>query len=72
MEWDEGWKPRVLTRSGLVLACSDCGQSMVVRHNRTTGEPFIGCAAWPRCSHTEPLSEYFVKVARGDPRLPGF
>ena len=69
MERDQGWKPQP---PRLVQSCPDCGQKMVVRHNRTTGEPFAGCAAYPYCAHTEQLSEYFVKVARGDPRLPGF
>lgn len=56
----------------ITTPCPECGQAMVLRVNRNTGESFWGCSGWPlQCQHTQPLTEYQVKVARGDPRLPG-
>jgi len=26
-----------------------CGGTLVVRYNRTTGEPFLGCSSFPKC-----------------------
>ena len=69
MEWQAGSKGQP---PWLVQPCPDCGQPLVLRTNRLTQESFLGCSLYPRCVHTEPLSEYHVKVARGDPRLPGF
>jgi hypothetical protein len=31
------------------MACDKCGSEMVVRKNKTTGEEFYGCSAYPRC-----------------------
>lgn len=56
----------------LVVPCPECGGELVVRTNRTTSERFLGCAAYPRCAATQQLTEWHQKVARGDPRLPGF
>lgn len=36
--------------------CPRCGASLVVRRNRRTGEPFLGCPEYPRCRHTQPLA----------------
>jgi hypothetical protein len=31
------------------IVCDKCGSEMVVRKNKTTGEEFYGCSAFPRC-----------------------
>src|SRR5688500_11152279 len=36
------------------LACPTCGAVMTLRHNRQTGEPFLGCSRFPRCRGTRP------------------
>ena len=32
--------------------CPICAGTMVMRHNRRTGEPFLGCARFPKCRGT--------------------
>lgn len=59
-------------RPTIEMPCPACGRLLVERVNRQTGEPFLGCSQYPRCCHTEPLPEWFRKVQRGDPQLPGF
>lgn len=44
--------------------CPTCGGDMVVRHNRTTGEPFLGCTAYPQCRGTRTVEG----VQSGRPR----
>jgi restriction system protein len=34
-------------------ACPRCGAALVARRNSRTGDPFLGCARFPRCRHTE-------------------
>lgn len=36
-----------------VRSCPRCGAKLERKYNRDTREPFLGCAAWPACSHTE-------------------
>lgn len=36
-------------------SCPDCGQPMVPRKNKNTGQAFLGCASFPRCRGTRPL-----------------
>lgn len=31
------------------MTCDKCGSEMVVRKNKTTGEEFYGCSAFPKC-----------------------
>jgi len=33
--------------------CVDCGEVMVPRRNRETGERFYGCSEYPECKYTE-------------------
>ncbi|MBY4597116.1 restriction endonuclease [bacterium BD-1] len=37
-------------------ACPKCGSPMAVRHNRKTGDAFLGCTSFPRCRETAPYS----------------
>lgn len=32
-----------------IKTCPKCGSLMVLRHNKTTGEAFLGCSAFPKC-----------------------
>jgi restriction system protein len=36
-------------------ACPRCGNSMVERTNRSSGERFLGCKRYPRCEGTRPV-----------------
>jgi DNA helicase-4 len=39
-----------------VEACPACGKgTLVVRHQRATGRPFLGCSTFPRCTYTRNL-----------------
>lgn len=35
-----------------ILPCPTCGHRLIVRRNRTTGTPFLGCSAYPECTTT--------------------
>jgi DNA topoisomerase-1 len=37
------------------IACSECGENMLIRHGRTG--PFLGCSAYPKCKSTQPIPE---------------
>lgn len=55
--------------------CRDAGLGVVVlvpRGNHATGEKFLGCPFWPKCTYTEPVPEEVRMEERGAPRLPGF
>ena len=52
--------------------CPECNQPLTVRTNRNTGEDFLGCSAWPVCSHTEQLPLDVRLRRQGHPELPGF
>lgn len=41
--------------------CPRCHSPLSKRVNRKTGEPFYGCTAYPKCTHTEP---YYVEISR--------
>lgn len=49
----------------ITKACPRCGQPLVEKTNRTTGEPFLGCPSWPACEHTEPLPVDIVLRRQG-------
>lgn len=52
--------------------CPDCRNRLVVRHNRTTGEPFISCSGWkPKggCSFTEPYDAQTQRLMEEVARL---
>ncbi len=35
--------------------CTECGEDMVRRKNKTTGEEFWGCPMYPQCDGTESI-----------------
>ncbi len=39
------------------LECPECGEDMVIRKNRKTGERFYGCPMYPQCDGTRPIDE---------------
>ena len=41
--------------SDYIPECPECGEDMVVRTNRTTGEQFYGCSMYPSCDETESI-----------------
>lgn len=49
--------------------CPDCGTKLQIRQNNTTGDLFIGCPNWPKCTHTEELSQEFIMKAEGQPSM---
>lgn len=38
--------------------CPECGEDMVKRRNRSTGEEFYGCSMYPQCNGTESIGDY--------------
>ena len=36
--------------------CPGCGVAMMIRNNRITKEPYLGCRLFPTCRHTLPMS----------------
>lgn len=47
-------KPAVPPTISQTPACPACSGPMVQRHNRRSGEPFLGCARFPTCRGTAP------------------
>jgi ssDNA-binding Zn-finger/Zn-ribbon topoisomerase 1 len=43
----------------VVERCPNCGARLVLRRNRTTGNLFVDCAGWRRCTFVE---EYDTRV----------
>lgn len=37
------------------ITCKRCGSVMKERHNKKTGEKFLGCSSFPKCKNTEHL-----------------
>jgi restriction system protein len=37
------------------VRCEQCGSELVIRQNRSTGQPFYGCSRYPRCRFTRPM-----------------
>lgn len=44
--------------------CPECGEDMVKRRNRATGEEFYGCSMYPQCDGTVSINE--------PPQHPGY
>ena len=40
--------------SAATLPCPTCGNDMLKKQNRSTGQPFWGCTTYPRCRGTRP------------------
>lgn len=55
-ESGEGATPSQAQVEDPVPTCQKCMIKMLVRHNRATGEPFYGCANFPRCRECMSLS----------------
>lgn len=53
----------------IVKHCPRCGQPLTERTNRESGEPFLGCSAYPTCKHTEELPESVRLRRAGQPTL---
>lgn len=49
--------------------CPECGAGLVVRTNRENDSQFIGCMAWPNCTHTEAIPESLRMRLMGAPGL---
>ena len=50
-------------------SCPRCARRLVVRRNKETGDKFLGCSQWPKCGHSEPLSEDVRMRLMGSPML---
>lgn len=37
------------------MECPECGESMLLRHNRSSNAPFAGCSTYPACTGTRNL-----------------
>lgn len=68
-------RPRNLESVRFTIPCPDCATAgrgeilLVLRTNRHTGKPFLGCPEWPQCNHTQPVPESVLMVLAGQPRL---
>lgn len=58
-----------IDKQAITKVCPDCGNDLTVRENRHTGSQFIGCQAWPSCTHTEPIPETLRMRLLGAPSL---
>lgn len=56
----------------LTRSCPKCGRKLVIRRVKQTGERFVGCEQWPRCTFTEPLPAAYAMLEAGASMLPGF
>lgn len=56
----------------ITVPCPKCGELLVIRRVKQTGERFLGCAKWPKCTYTEPLPAYYAMLESGASMLPGF
>jgi ssDNA-binding Zn-finger/Zn-ribbon topoisomerase 1 len=56
----------------ITKACPECGRALIIRTNRQTDTPFLGCAGYPECAHTERVSENLMQRLQGAPELPLF
>lgn len=54
----------------IVKTCPECGGRLVVRVNRATREPFLGCERYPGCEYSEPMPEVIRMRRAGAPMLP--
>lgn len=49
-EWDEeSYYPPSPSRHAGDSCPKGCGGTLIVKYNRTTGEPFLGCSSFPGC-----------------------
>jgi len=55
----------------ITTTCPACGARQVVRTNRQTQQPFVGCETYPVCSETGPVPEWLRLKRAGAIELPG-
>ncbi len=51
--------------------CEACGAKLIVRRNKRTDAPFLGCERYPECRYTERLPESVKMRMAGAAPLPG-
>jgi len=39
----------------MIKHCPDCGEELVLRMNKESGEKFYGCSAYPECNYVEEI-----------------
>ena len=52
-----------MTPLRVVESCPLCDSRLVLRHNRASGDAFVGCATFPVCKFTEPMHDRLQKLA---------
>src|SRR5712691_4829261 len=52
----------------LTSSCPACGHPLTLRHPKT-GEPFVGCSAWPRCAFRSAYDEVLHRLRDENARL---
>ena len=52
-----------MTPLSVVESCPLCDSRLVLRHNRTSGDAFVGCTAFPGCKFSEPTHARIQKMA---------
>jgi len=45
------------TRKSIKTPCPKCGQKLVIRTNRSSGNEFIGCSGYPKCTHVSRIND---------------
>ena len=53
-----------MTLLAIIPTCFECGSRLRLRENRSTGEKFLGCSAYPCCKATEPYRPLEQELAR--------
>lgn len=48
---------KVIDKKKDLTFCEECGNLMVIRKNKQSGDKFWGCTSWPDCENTEPIEE---------------
>jgi len=61
-----------MTKPGaLTHVCPTCGAILVIKTNRATRVDFWGCARYPACDYTKPLTPDVAMRLAGARTLPG-
>lgn len=51
----------------LAYPCPVCDGPIALRHNRASGQPFVGCSRFPKCKWTMPVHKFLI-YSKGGPR----
>lgn len=54
-----------------VASCRDCGTAMRLNRNRQSGELFLGCRDYPRCSYSENYDDVLAELLAENAALRG-